>query len=50
MTEYFLCFVLFIIGLYAVLRKRNIIKIIIGLGIMEYAVKLLLVWGLWNMR
>jgi multisubunit Na+/H+ antiporter MnhC subunit len=40
MTEYFLCFVLFIIGLYAVLRKRNIIKIIIGLGIMEYAVNL----------
>lgn len=40
MTIYFLCFVLFSIGLYCVLRKRNIIKIIIGIGIMEYAVNL----------
>jgi multisubunit Na+/H+ antiporter MnhC subunit len=29
--------VLFSIGLYCVLRKRNLIKIIIGLGIIEYA-------------
>lgn len=35
-----LCLVLFSIGLYCVLRKRNIIKIIIGIGIMEYAVNL----------
>lgn len=40
MTEYILCFALFSIGLYCVLRKRNIIKIIIGLGIIEYAVNL----------
>jgi multisubunit Na+/H+ antiporter MnhC subunit len=40
MSVYILCFVLFCIGLYAVLRKRNIIKIIIGLGIIEYAVNL----------
>lgn len=40
MSEYILCFVLFCIGLYCVLRKRNIIKIIIGLGIIEYAVNL----------
>lgn len=40
MSVYFLCLVLFCIGLYCVLRKRNIIKIIIGLGIIEYAVNL----------
>ena len=28
------------IGLYCVVRKRNLIKIIIGVGIMEYAVNL----------
>ncbi|MFH1269961.1 MAG: sodium:proton antiporter [Candidatus Omnitrophota bacterium] len=43
MSEYILCLVLFCIGLYCVLRKRNIIKIIIGLGIIEYAVNLFLV-------
>ena len=40
MTAYMLCMVLFSIGLYCVLRKRNIIKIIIGIGIMEYAINL----------
>jgi len=40
MSTYILCFVLFSIGLYCVLRKRNLIKIIIGIGIMEYAVNL----------
>lgn len=43
MIEYFLCLVLFCIGLYCVLRKRNIIKIVIGLGIIEYAVNLFFV-------
>ncbi len=43
MTVYFLCLVLFCIGLYCVLRKRNIIKIIIGLGIIEYAINLFFV-------
>ena len=43
MTIYILCLALFLIGLYAVLRKRNIIKIIIGIGIMEYAVNLFFV-------
>ncbi len=43
MSLYFLCFILFSIGLYCILRKRNIIKIIIGLGIVEYAVNLFLV-------
>lgn len=43
MSIYFLCLVLFCIGLYCTLRKRNIIKIIIGLGIIEYAVNLFFV-------
>lgn len=43
MSDYFLCFVLFCIGLYCILRKRNIIKIIIGLAIIEYSVNLFLV-------
>ena len=39
---YALCFVLFMIGLYCALTKKNVIKIVIGLGIMEYAVNLFL--------
>ena len=42
MITYFLCLVLFSVGLYAILRKRNIIKIIIGIVICEYAVNLFL--------
>ena len=34
---------LFLIGLYCVVRKRNLIKIIIGIGIMGYAVNLFFV-------
>ena len=43
MTDYILCFALFSIGLFCVVRKRNIIKIITGIGIMEYAVNLFLI-------
>jgi multicomponent Na+:H+ antiporter subunit C len=43
MSAYFLCFVLFCVGLYAMLRKRNIIKIIVGLVIIEYSVNLLVI-------
>lgn len=43
MTLYGMCFILFCVGLWCVLRKRNIVKIIIGLGIIEYAVNLFLV-------
>jgi multicomponent Na+:H+ antiporter subunit C len=43
MIQYILCLALFSIGLYCVLRKRNIIKIIVGLGIIEYAVNLFFV-------
>ena len=43
MTVYLLTFVLVSIGLYCAVRKRNLIKIIIGIGIMEYAVNLFFV-------
>lgn len=43
MTVYFLCIVLFCVGLYAVVTKKNLIKIIIGIGIMEYAVNLFII-------
>lgn len=40
MIIYLLCLLLFCVGLYCVLMKRNLIKIIIGIGIMEYALNL----------
>jgi len=40
MMVYLLCLVLFCCGLYCILRKRNIIKIIVGVIISEYAVNL----------
>lgn len=40
MSVYFMCLILFCIGLYCILRKRNLIKIVIGIGITEYAINL----------
>lgn len=40
MSLYLLCFVLFSVGIYCLLVKKNIIKKIIGFGIMEYAINL----------
>jgi multicomponent Na+:H+ antiporter subunit C len=40
---YALCFLLFMIGLYCVVVKKNMVKIVIGLAIMEYAVNLFLI-------
>ena len=40
MSIYLLCLILFCLGIYCVLRKRNIIKIIVGIIIAEYAVNL----------
>ena len=40
---YYLCFVIFLIGLYGVCCKKNIVKIILGLMIMEYSVNLFLI-------
>ena len=40
---YTLCLILFLIGLYAVMIKKNLVKIIIGIVIMEYSVNLFLI-------
>jgi len=40
MTVYMLCLILFCCGLYCILRIRNIIKIIVGIIIAEYAANL----------
>lgn len=43
MILYLLCLTLFCVGLYGVVRKRNIVKIIVGLGIIEYSMNLFFV-------
>lgn len=40
MSLYILCFILFTLGIYCLLVKKNLIKKVVGLGIMEYAVNL----------
>jgi multicomponent Na+:H+ antiporter subunit C len=40
MINYLLCFMLFLIGLYGVLTRRNVIKIVIGLSFMEFSLNL----------
>ncbi|MGB2808990.1 MAG: sodium:proton antiporter [Sedimentisphaerales bacterium] len=40
---YALCFLLFMIGLYCAVVKKNMVKIVIGILIMEYAVNLFLI-------
>ncbi len=40
---YALCFLLFVIGLYCAVVKKNMVKIVIGLAVMEYAVNLFLI-------
>ena len=42
MTVYLLCFVLFLVGLYGLLTRRNLIKIIISKSITEFSVFLML--------
>lgn len=42
MTVYILCFILFLTGLFGTLTSRNIIKITIGLSIMEFSLYLFL--------
>ena len=50
MTVYLLCLALFCLGIYCVLRKRNIIKIIIGIIIAEYAVNLFFILAGYRMN
>jgi len=40
---YALCFLLFMIGLYCAVVKKNMVKIAVGLAIMEYSVNLFLI-------
>lgn len=40
---YALCFLLFMIGLYCAVVKKNMVKIVVGILIMEYAVNLFLI-------
>jgi len=37
MTVFLLCFALFLVGLYGVITRRNLIKIVISLTIMEFS-------------
>lgn len=43
MMVFIMCFILFLVGLYGVLTRRNLIKIVIGLTVMEFSVFLFLV-------
>ena len=40
---YVLCFLLFMIGLYCAVVKKNMVKIVVGILIMEYSVNLFLI-------
>jgi multicomponent Na+:H+ antiporter subunit C len=40
---YPMCFLLFVIGLYCALVKKNMVKIVLGIVIMEYAANLFLI-------
>ena len=40
---YSMCFLLFVIGLYCALVKKNMVKIVLGIVIMEYAANLFLI-------
>lgn len=43
MTVYVLCFILLLVGIYGALTKRDLIKIILSLGIMGYAANLMII-------
>jgi len=43
MIVFILCFILFLVGLYGIITRRNLIKIVISLSIMEFSVFLFLV-------
>ena len=43
MVPYILCTILFLIGIYGVVAKKNLVKILLGMVIMEYAANLMLI-------
>ena len=48
MALYLMCFALLAVGIYAMVAKKNVIKIIVGLAITEYAVNLFFVLLGWR--
>jgi multisubunit Na+/H+ antiporter MnhC subunit len=50
MIIYLLCLILFCCGIYCILTKRNIIKIILGIIIAEYAVNLFFILVAYRME
>ena len=50
MGIYFLALILFSLGIYCIVRKRNVVKMIIGLIILEYAVNLFFVLVAYKMN
>jgi len=50
MSLYLLCLALFLIGVYCILRKRNIIKIIVGVILAEYAANLFFILVAYRME
>lgn len=50
MKIYLLCLALFLVGIYCILRKRNIIKILVGVIIAEYAVNLFFILVAYRMK
>lgn len=43
MYPYILCTIVLLLGIYCVVAKKNLVKIVIGLFIIEYAVNLMLI-------
>ncbi len=43
MVPFMLAFLLLVVGLYAIVAKRNLIKVIVGILVLDYAANLLLV-------
>ena len=42
MSLYIMCFLLFLVGIYGLLTRRNLIKVVISLTIMEFSIFLML--------
>ncbi|MFO7721625.1 MAG: sodium:proton antiporter [Bacteroidales bacterium] len=43
MILFILCFILFLVGIYGIITRRNIIRIVLGLCIVEYSMNLFFV-------
>jgi len=43
LINYLACIVLIVLGFYVILTKKNILKIIIGMGLIDYGINLLII-------